>query len=85
MKLNNGDEVVVGIQRYRVIGDELHEINRGSPPLEKRSDKEIEILKTLPFFNIPSSNDACPKCGGDKYESGGTGCGREHYGTYCLV
>lgn len=30
-------------------------------------------------------DNMCPVCGGDRNEQGGTGCGKNHYGTYCVV
>ena len=31
------------------------------------------------------SYSSCPNCGRDRNSPGGTGCGREHYGTYCCT
>ena len=89
MKLKNGDEVEVGGQRYRVIDDELYEINKGFPPLrttvEPRNDIPVPLDQNLIKFYLKKGYDVCPNCGQEREVPGGTGCGKYHYGAYCLV
>ena len=87
MKLKNGDEIEVGGERYRVILDELFLIKRGMPPIrldiEIEKDPHIPLCPNLISFYEKKGYDVCPRCGGDRNSPGGTGCGKEHYGTYC--
>lgn len=88
MKLKNGDEIEVGGQRYRVINDELYEINKGFPPtriMPELVEREAPIDQNLIDFYLKKGYDVCPNCGLDREAPGGTGCGKYHYGTYCRV
>ena len=88
MKLKNGDKVEVGGERYKVIDDELFIINKGSPPMELTilpREVPTRLDGDLIAFYLKKGYDVCPSCGGDKKDSGGAGCGHNHYGTYCLV
>ena len=89
MKLKNGDEIEVGGERYRVMNDELYVINEGSPPMEitvvPREDIPVPLDQNLIDFYLKKGYDVCPRCGRGREEQGGTGCGKYHYGTYCLV
>ena len=78
----------MGGERYRVIDDELFTINKGSPPLEITivpREVPVKLDPNLITFYLKNGYDVCPNCGGDRYQSGGTGCGQYHYGTYGLV
>ena len=88
LKLKNGDEVEVGEERYRVIGGELRVINPGSPPMELTVvPREVPVRPEpdLIEFYLKKGYDVCPSCGCGREEQGGTGCGKYHYGTYCLA
>lgn len=86
MKLKNGDEVEVGEERYRVIDDELFEINEGCPPREITivpCDVPVRLDPNLIEFYRKKGYDVCPNCGGDRNSPALTGCERGyHYGTY---
>ena len=88
MKLKNGDEFEVGGQKYRVIDDELHEINKGFPPARvtvELVERESPLDRNLIDFYLSKGYDVCPCCGLGREAQGGTGCGKYHYGTYCMV
>lgn len=86
MKLTNGDEVEIGEQKYRVICDELHKINKGSPPaMIEIKEWESPLDRKLIDFYLKKGYEVCPSCGGERNSSGLTGCGTHHNGTYCLV
>lgn len=90
MKLKNGDEVEVGGQRYRVIDDELYELNKGFPParttIEIDENVPVRLDQNLIDFYLKKGYDVCPSCGRGKDEEGLTGCPKGcHNGTYCLA
>ena len=88
MKLRNGDEIEVGEQRYRVLDDRLFEINVGFPPAEvfpELKEGKVPLDQNLIDYYLKKGYDVCPNCGQDRNEEGGTGCGKYHYGTYCLA
>lgn len=88
MKLKNGEEIEVSGQKYRVINDELHEINKGFPParvMVELVEREVPLDRNLIDFYLKRGYDVCPCCGQGRDAEGGTGCGKYHYGNYCLV
>jgi len=88
MKLKNGEEIEVGEERYIVIDDDLYKINKGRPPMEITvvpQDAPTPLDPNLIDFYLKKGYDVCPSCGLGKEERGGTGCGKYHYGTCCVV
>ncbi len=88
MELKNGDEFEVGGQKYRVIDNELFEINKGFPPARvtiELVEREAPLDRNLIDFYLKKGYDVCPSCGLDRDAQGGTGCGKYHYGSYCLA
>lgn len=88
MKLKNGDEIEVDGQKYRVIGNELHEINKGFPPALvtiEPIEREVPICDALRNFYLKKGYDVCPNCGLGREAEGGTGCGEYHEGAYCRL